>query len=155
MRRNTDHFILATGCSHYKFWMFLITECFIRKVSSNRLRSIGFCWMNIVFRWSCLWRQTVGFFMLFSIQRGSEMAKRRIMLWLRQMPARQPRFTLGYPCSAGSLFQKGLNVFCSPRWGMKQIASRHAKSVTWGPETLSRLGRPGVYPHSTGTLWFQ
>lgn len=46
-------------------------------------------------------------------------ASRQIMCLSRQMPARQARFALGYPttCSAWSLFQDCLCVFCCPIGG--------------------------------------
>ncbi len=77
-------------------------------------------------------------------------AKRRLMLWLRQMPARQARFALGYPCHQQRLKSAPKRSPClllSHRWGMRQTAFRHAKSVARGPDSLPRLQRPSVHSH--------
>lgn len=76
-------------------------------------------------------------FIFSSIQTSSELGSQEANNALVETEA---RFALGYPCHLQrlkSVPRRSPCLLLSPRWGMRQTASRHAKSVASGPDTTA------------------
>ena len=127
--------------SHYA----ALQVCIFLSVSGAERAELYCCWQSRPLQWmsisscrSCLWLQTP-LLSLFSPRSGSaSAANRRIQFWSRQMPVRQTGSALGYPHHLQrwkSVPRRSLCLLLSHRWGMRQPASRHAKSVAWGRDT--------------------